>query len=120
VLLPRLNDTRVILALDADPLGPGPQQIRMGAISLVPGARKPPPKTSCASTSPSRRGRSPARMPITGSSYRHSLFAISPSRSPRSLAPVSTPATYAAGAALREACGRRSQIPSRSCRGDDR
>jgi Fe-S-cluster-containing dehydrogenase component/anaerobic selenocysteine-containing dehydrogenase len=28
--LPRLNDTRVVLALDADPLGPGPHQIRMG------------------------------------------------------------------------------------------
>jgi Fe-S-cluster-containing dehydrogenase component/anaerobic selenocysteine-containing dehydrogenase len=28
--LPRLADARVVLALDADPLGPGPQQIRMG------------------------------------------------------------------------------------------
>jgi Fe-S-cluster-containing dehydrogenase component/anaerobic selenocysteine-containing dehydrogenase len=27
--LPRLGDARVVLALDADPLGPGPQQIRM-------------------------------------------------------------------------------------------
>jgi Fe-S-cluster-containing dehydrogenase component/anaerobic selenocysteine-containing dehydrogenase len=30
VALPRLNDTKVMLALDADPIGPGPQQIRMG------------------------------------------------------------------------------------------
>jgi Fe-S-cluster-containing dehydrogenase component/anaerobic selenocysteine-containing dehydrogenase len=30
VALPRLAETRVVLALNADPLGPGPQQIRMG------------------------------------------------------------------------------------------
>jgi Fe-S-cluster-containing dehydrogenase component len=39
--IPRLADARVVVALDADPIGPGPEQIRFGRDFVS--ARKPPP-----------------------------------------------------------------------------
>jgi molybdopterin-containing oxidoreductase family iron-sulfur binding subunit len=39
--IPRLADARVVVALDADPIGPGPEQIRFGHDFIS--ARKPPP-----------------------------------------------------------------------------
>src|SRR5215475_5055677 len=39
--IPRLADARVVVTLDADPIGPGPEQIRFGRDFIS--ARKPPP-----------------------------------------------------------------------------
>ena len=54
----------VVLALDADPLGPGPRQIaRRAPLPSGAGAR---PRRSCGSMPWSPTGRSPAPMPTTG------------------------------------------------------
>ena len=71
---PRFADARVILALDADPIGAGPEQVR-SAHDMVSGRRSNSADEFLRLYAWSRHGHSPAPPRIIGWRCRHQLFA---------------------------------------------